>query len=610
MATRYNIVRADDRWTKLSMAQEGTIAELVDKLKSHQIALMVRPTGFGKTHIMIELAKRCGYENVLYLYPIEVIRQSIFESYHKPGELKFAATLDEKEADNSLPYIEFCTYDKMLEDYTNAYRFMGNKPWSKMTASEKEALKQSWDKMTDTKQAEYRKNWMKKRFKNIDLLILDEAHRAGAEGFLSYWPDIHSLTEEGLKSERLHVLGATATPLRTDTKVDIEQEVFYYTHGDEKSARIGDFGLDLCWSFGIMQRPYLIRGMLDKEEAKQVALSKIREQNKAKKIKGTGNFEKDSDIEDELDRLLDFIKPIDLVISEGVDNVAHDSLVDHEYIRLLAFHSDSKSLVENYAKINNAVKKALCNDEFGYKHINSFCITSKIAAIEKAGIPIDDVSIISKRDTEIKQNPDSGSCTIDIIHSIDMLNMGYHVGKVTGIITMRATGSEIIYYQQIGRCISVRDDNKPLIIDLVNASSELEQRAIDSQRQTVLEKIKTFVDNCDQQEHQNNAVYQFYRFCGMCLDTLPLDDGMIKFWYFNRRAPIYYIYSIGRSLGKKETLESMLKRIDDMCFENKDSIILDTEFCLSISGIDKRVIKSLILPQPEKLKTARQKVKL
>ena len=54
----------------------------------------------------------------------------------------------------------------------------------------------------------------------------------------------------------------------------------------------------------------------------------------------------------------------------------------------------------------------------------------------------------------------------------------------------------------------------------------------------------------------------------------------------------------------------MLKRIDDMCFGNNDEITLDTEFCLSISGIDKRVIKSLILPQPEKLKTARQKVKL
>ena len=58
--------------------------------------------------------------------------------------------------------------------------------------------------------------------------------------------------------------------------------------------------------------------------------------------------------------------------------------------------------------------------------------------------------------------------TIDLIYCIDMLNMGYHISDLTGVVMLRGTKSSIIYKQQIGRCLSVSSTNTPIIFDLVN----------------------------------------------------------------------------------------------------------------------------------------------
>lgn len=612
MAEKYNIDRTADRWTKLSQAQDNTVNELITMLDKHSIALMIRPTGFGKTHLMIDLAKREKYEKVLYLYPLDVIKQSIYESYHKDENIKFTDNEEEHNKYPELPYIEFCTYDKMLEDYNNVYRFeiINNtgKEWAKLSKDEKLSIQSKWDKLSDKDKAKLRAKWIKNRFEHIELLILDEAHRTGAEGFKSYWPDIHKLTSKGLKANRLHVLGATATPLRTQGDIDIEEEIFYFEYGGEKkSARISDFGMEYCWRYNILKRPYYIRGILNKEEEKQEVLVKVKADEK--KIKATIDS-KLSDVSDELDDLLLNIKDASSVILSGVKHVCQNTVDNHDYIRLLVFHSDSASMIKYHDEINNAIRNAFVNNEIGYKNINTYYITSDIADIKNAGIEISKVGVISDRDTEIKNNPDAGQFNIDIIHSIDMLNMGYHVGKVTGIITRRKTGSEIIYYQQIGRCISVAADNQPLIIDLANAAAELYDRTSDSQRDEAVKKIKLFIEGCNQDKAQNNAVDNFYKYINMCLDMTPIDPKLVEFWYLDRKAPIYFIYAISKALGKKETLESLLTIIDDEVERNNEYIILDTEFCLDIARIHKNIKKNYIMTQPDKLKRARQKVKL
>ena len=75
---------------------------------------------------------------------------------------------------------------------------------------------------------------------------------------------------------------------------------------------------------------------------------------------------------------------------------------------------------------------------------------------------ISDVDILEELDKRKADNK------VDLIFCVDKLNMGYHVESITGIMLLRETNSAVIYNQQIGRCFSVRSNNKPIIFDIVD----------------------------------------------------------------------------------------------------------------------------------------------
>ena len=57
---------------------------------------------------------------------------------------------------------------------------------------------------------------------------------------------------------------------------------------------------------------------------------------------------------------------------------------------------------------------------------------------------------------------------IDLIFCIDMLNMGYHVNDLTGIVMYRGTSSSTIYIQQLGRALSTGSENACIVFDVVD----------------------------------------------------------------------------------------------------------------------------------------------
>lgn len=48
-----------------------------------------------------------------------------------------------------------------------------------------------------------------------------------------------------------------------------------------------------------------------------------------------------------------------------------------------------------------------------------------------------------------------------------MLDEGFHFSDLTGIVMYRKTQSPIKYIQQIGRCMSVDNENDMFVLDLV-----------------------------------------------------------------------------------------------------------------------------------------------
>lgn len=83
---------------------------------------------------------------------------------------------------------------------------------------------------------------------------------------------------------------------------------------------------------------------------------------------------------------------------------------------------------------------------------------------------------------------------IDLIFSINMLNVGYHVDGITGLIFKRWTGSNQIFLQQLGRCLSSVSDTIPVVFDYVNA---LDSRGITAPLYTYDRQNKKVTENAD-----------------------------------------------------------------------------------------------------------------
>ena len=65
---------------KIERLRQETYEEAVKLLakKPHKCAI-IRPTGFGKTGILTKIIKSGKYKHILYLYPAEVVRSTVFD---------------------------------------------------------------------------------------------------------------------------------------------------------------------------------------------------------------------------------------------------------------------------------------------------------------------------------------------------------------------------------------------------------------------------------------------------------------------------------------------------------------------------------------------------
>ena len=57
---------------------------------------------------------------------------------------------------------------------------------------------------------------------------------------------------------------------------------------------------------------------------------------------------------------------------------------------------------------------------------------------------------------------------IRLMFSVNMLNEGVHIPRVGAVLMLRTTLSRIIYMQQIGRCLTAANTERPVILDMVD----------------------------------------------------------------------------------------------------------------------------------------------
>ena len=354
--------------------QRKTILDVTNKLLKNKKCLLIRPTGFGKTKMSVDIAKK--FKKAVFLYPFNNIGNTI-RSYNM-GKLKFQAM----------------TYNAIRNKYNSSF----------------DEFKEEFSE-----------------YDNSDsIFIFDEAHFLGA-------PTTSVVVSSLMKKvcPNAVFLGITATPNRTD-KVEIKWHFF-----DGITAY--EYNIKEALNDNIYIKPYYVYTTLDGEQLETQILKDIDNLNvsDSKKNQLKRKVSKLNLKNKNISNLSDIIS----------NNIQHFESEDNYYKFILFFSSfDEIHRKRNY--ITKAFKKVFPNCT-----INEIIISSEN---QKYRLNLNMVHGLSRKEN-----------TIDLIFNVNMLTFGSHLDDITGIMMFRNTSSDIIYTQQIGRCLSVVSDQQTIVFDFV-----------------------------------------------------------------------------------------------------------------------------------------------
>ena len=91
--------------------REKTREDVLAKLKKYKKCLIIRPTGYGKTYLLTDLMTM--YKKVLYLYPTEVISDTVKNRYADTNNLSPEDIETIKKA-KSFDNVTLMTYAKLI----------------------------------------------------------------------------------------------------------------------------------------------------------------------------------------------------------------------------------------------------------------------------------------------------------------------------------------------------------------------------------------------------------------------------------------------------------------------------------------------------------------
>lgn len=255
---------------------------------------------------------------------------------------------------------------------------------------------------------------------DADIIILDEFHHCGAP---EWGKGVERLLQ---KNKTATVLGLSATPLRyTDGLRDMADELFENNVASEMT-------LEEAIERGILPEATYVSTLYgyDSEfEGMQANIDKIRDEEKRKEAQELLNS-----LRDKLD---ENTQNLPEVLSEYMQNKSG------KYIVFCRNIEDMNEKIEQAQKMFGGVNP----------NITIRCVSSRIKESDK---------IL----TEFEQDNEEG--TLKLLYAVDMLNEGYHVKDLDGVVMMRPTFSPTIYTQQLGRALTVGGDKRPVVLDLVN----------------------------------------------------------------------------------------------------------------------------------------------
>lgn len=416
----------DDRMKILQNESKKTLEDITNNLDSSGRCICVRPTGFGKTYLLVnigcEYIKKYPDKKVMYVMPSKIIETEIRNNKGYNQDIISSNFV-------------FVTY---------------------------QALAKSVGEFGTDKSRDRYVNLLK----DSSICLLDEVHRAAAEGYASFY----EYTEEFYSKDDVRLLGVTATPLRHNESQSewIFNELF-------KGIKTYDYTLWDAIDSGLLLKPIYC---MAKFQVMEIA-DEYKKEIKKSHLEANGYFnEKDFEVsfnkayrsngtESEI---------IYRTLKKAGYNLVSDS-PDDSYIKFIVFFKDTQDLVENGEQTEkwffDAIEKEASKDfdisiEYD-KHVD-YVISSTADQnndyIVKEHVEKKNYRSLLYNASEVGKNDTYKGHRIDLIFNVNVITMGYHVDNISGIMMRRGTGTDIMYYQQLGRCFSVKARRPSIVFDL------------------------------------------------------------------------------------------------------------------------------------------------
>lgn len=251
-------------------------------------------------------------------------------------------------------------------------------------------------------------------------IIFDEAHLMGGENIKKLLVEILPLAV----ASGVRILGGTATQLRTDL-VDVYKSFF---HG----CGVSDYTLEDAIQDGIMLEPVWVVTAHYRDLLKSL-----------EKYENANSYVKTS-----LSQLTRAYANIDGVASVYSDTVKEVYKKVPDIMRFIIFYPTIDAINDNFEKDIQEFHKAFPGHRVHWGRLTSS-------------------SEHSNTITQIEDSFTNEGKQVQLIFSVNMLNQSYHSEALTGIVMYRATLSNIIFTQELGRVMSVLSQFRGIVFDNV-----------------------------------------------------------------------------------------------------------------------------------------------
>lgn len=260
---------------------------------------------------------------------------------------------------------------------------------------------------------------------DYDVIALDEFHHDTSKVWGS---KVKILIESHADSI---IFGTTATPVRSDG-VNALDELF-------EGNCVSELPLSMSIAKKVVPLPVYVSALYSLDEELECLREKVKN--------ATNTEEEKKELYNKIDSMR---KQIDK--SYGMPIILNKHIKDKEG-KYLVFCKNKKHLAEIKNTVIEWFKIA------GFKDIHSYVVHSSYEG----------------KDKEYKAFCDDTSHNLKLLFCVNMLNEGLHLSDISGVLLLRPTNSNIIWLQQIGRCIESNNSKNPVIIDAVNNFNAVQQ---------------------------------------------------------------------------------------------------------------------------------------